>query len=62
MVVQQRLTNLQHELIKLYSTELGDDELVEVKKVLAEFFAQKAVKEADQIWDERNFTDNEMDS
>lgn len=61
-MVQQQLTNLQLEIIKLYSTEMERSELIELKQVLARFFAQKAVEEADQIWDDKNLTNQDMDS
>jgi hypothetical protein len=56
------MTNLQLEIVKLYSTEMERQELLELKQVLANFFAQKAIKEADKIWDEQNLTDDDMES
>lgn len=56
------LTNLQLEIIKLYTTNLNRQELLEVKQILSNFFAQKAIKEADKIWDEQNLSDQEMDT
>ena len=58
----QAMTNLQLEIVKLYSTEMERQELLELKQVLANFFAQKAIKEADEIWDEQNLTDADMES
>lgn len=55
------LSNLQHEILKLYSTDLKDAELKELKTVLADYFANKAIKEADKIWQERTYTENDMD-
>ena len=56
------LTNLQLEIIKLYSTGMKRQELFELKDVLAAFFARKAIKEADTIWDEQNLTNSDMDA
>ncbi len=56
------LTNLQLEIIKLYSTDLDAQELLDLKQVLADFFARKAIKEADKIWDEQNLSDQTMES
>jgi len=56
------LTNLQLEIIKLYSTGMKRQELFELKDVLAAFFARKAIKEADSIWDEQNLTNSDMDA
>lgn len=54
--------NLQQEIIKLYSTDLDYQELLSVKQVLADFFANKAIEEADKIWDEKNLSDQVMES
>ena len=56
------LTNLQLELLKLYGTDLADEELEEVRQLLARFFARKTVREADQLWDERGLTNEDMDA
>lgn len=56
------LTNLQLELLKLYGTDLADEELQEVKQLLARFFARKAIDEADRVWDERGLTNEDMDT
>lgn len=56
-----RLTNLQLELIKLFSYELNEKQLREVKDILAKYFADKAVHEADRIWKERGLTNDTMD-
>ncbi|MEZ4658631.1 MAG: hypothetical protein R2911_13755 [Caldilineaceae bacterium] len=45
---------LQQEIIKLYSTDLEYQELLGLKQILADFFAHKAIDEADKIWDEEN--------
>jgi len=35
------------------SDQLRQQDLVELKKVIANYFVQKAIKEADKIWDEK---------
>jgi hypothetical protein len=52
----QPLSNLQLELLKLYSTNLSQDDVIELKKILAHYFAQKEIKEADKIWDEKGLS------
>lgn len=54
--------NLQQELIKLYATGLDYQELVSLKQILADFFARKAIHEADKIWDEQNLSDQVMET
>ncbi|MCP4158248.1 MAG: hypothetical protein GY757_61680 [bacterium] len=56
----QRLSNLQLELLKLYSTNLSQNDIQEIKRMLAGYFAQKTIKEADKIWDEKGLTDEDM--
>lgn len=56
------LSNVQLELMKLYSTNLSDKELDELKHVLAKFYAEKAIAHANAIWDERGLTDGDMDN
>ena len=54
------LTNLQLELLKLFSTNLSEEELLEVKEVLAIHFAKKSMDQADKVWDEKGFTSKDM--
>ena len=55
------LSNIQMELIKLYSTSLSDKDLVELKDVLAKYFAEKAISKANEIWDQKGLTNDDMD-
>ena len=50
------LTNVQVELLKVFSRNLSDADLLELKKALADFFAKKAMDEADAIWQKNNWT------
>ena len=56
------LSGLQLELLKLYSTEVSPEELLEVKRLLARYFGRRAVESADRVWDEHQLTDEEMDA
>ena len=60
MVKQHPMTNVQLELLKIYSTDIPDDELFEMKNMLAKFFANKAIKAANNVWDEKNLTNDVM--
>jgi len=59
--LNQNFSNIQLELLKLYSTDIKDSELIEIKDYLAKYFAQKAINEADTIWDIKGFDDKQMD-
>ena len=61
MQFQMPLSNLQQEILKIYSHHLPDEQLLEIKNLLAHYFARKAINEADKIWDERGYSDELMD-
>lgn len=56
-----RLTNLQLELIKLFSYNLTEKQMLEIKDLLARYFAEKATHEADKIWETKGLTNDTMD-
>lgn len=56
----KQLSNLQLELLKLYSTNIDQDDLIEIKRMMARYFAQRAINGADKIWDEKKLTDKDM--
>ena len=50
------LGNVQMELIKLYSTNLNDNELLELKNILVQHFSRKAINEADSLLEKKGQT------
>lgn len=61
-MIPKSLTNLQLEILKLYSTNLSEDELKELKRLLAENYAKKAIKEANDVYTSNGLTDSDMES
>jgi len=59
--LQLPLTNTQLELLKLYATELSEEDLQELRDILANFYAKKSIQKADQLWDEKGLSDDDMD-
>ncbi len=57
----QPLSNLQQELLKLYSSNIADADLENVRRFLAKYFADKAIKEADSIWDKKEYNNQTME-
>jgi hypothetical protein len=57
-----KLSNVQQEILKLYSTELSETDLNELKSQLAHYYAHKAISQADEIWKEKGYTAEDMDS
>ncbi len=54
------LSNMQKELLKLYSTDIPDEQLNEIKLLLSNYFADKATQEMDKLWDENNWNNDTM--
>ncbi|HEY4196361.1 MAG TPA: hypothetical protein VGM63_12550 [Mucilaginibacter sp.] len=60
-VLNYPLSNVQVELLKLFSSNLTERDLIELKDLLSGFYADKAINQADVIWTERKLTDEDMD-
>ena len=58
--VQPPLSNVQAEFLKLFSAEIPESHLLELKKVMAKFLLDKARDRADAIWDEKGYTDEKL--
>lgn len=58
----QPLSNIQLELLKLYANNVSEKDLLAIKRLLAKFFMQKAIAEADKVWDEKGYTNETMDN
>ncbi len=52
---QQLPSNMQAELLKLYATGISDENLAEIKEVIAKFLFEKAQDKADKIWEEKKY-------
>lgn len=62
MVAQQSLTNLQLELLKVFSRPVSDDEVKSIQKMLSNYFAEKAMDLADNAWDKNGWTANDSNT
>jgi len=56
------LSNVQVELMKIYSTNISEPELHELKNLLAQFYAKKSIENANEIWGKNNLSNEIMDS
>ena len=55
------LTNMQLELLKMYSFQLSNDDLIEVRRMLAKFFYKKMVESANQDWEAKGYSTEIVD-
>ena len=56
----QKLSNLQLELLKVFSHDISEDELLDIRRMLAQYFMKRAVKGADKVWDKKGYTNEQM--
>lgn len=54
------LTNLQLELLKIFSFNLDNTQLLEIKDLLTKYFAEKATEEMNRLWEENKWSNNTM--
>ncbi|MCC6725228.1 MAG: hypothetical protein IT258_12010 [Saprospiraceae bacterium] len=59
--IPSTLTNLQLELLKLYALQLSNDDLIEVRRMLAKFFYKKMVESANKDWETKGYSPEIMD-
>lgn len=54
------LSNIQIELLKLYSVGISDENLLELKKIISKFLTQKMRDEADRVWIEKGYSEKNI--
>ena len=59
--LKQPLTNVQLELLKTFSYQLSNEDIIEFKKNIAAFFSNKLIKEANKVWDEKKFDESKVE-
>ena len=60
--IAKPLTNLQFELLKYFQYEVNERELLDIKRLLSDYFAQKAMDDMDKLWVEKDLSNDMMDS
>lgn len=55
------LTNLQLEILQMFRYELDEKQLLEIRDLLARYFADKATQEMDRLWEERGWSEETME-
>lgn len=60
MEATKGLTNLQLELVKLFSFEVSEDQLKELKQILVDYFASKITADMDKLFEENNWDESKI--
>ncbi len=55
------LNDQQLEILKLFSRELDEEDLREIKRLIIGYLAQKVSHLADEAWEKNNWSDEDMD-
>lgn len=55
------LNPLQLEMLKLFSRKVDNNDLMEIKRMIVKYFAEKAIREADEVWEEKGWTNETME-
>ena len=58
--IQPPLTNLQMELLKLFSRQLPEKDLLAIKDLIAQYLLERTFELADEEWEKRNYTIEEF--
>jgi hypothetical protein len=61
MEATKGLTNLQLELVKLFSFEVSEDQLKELKQILVNYFASKITEDMDKLFEENNWEEGKIE-
>lgn len=56
-----KLSNAQLELLKVFSRDLSDHDLAELRQILVSFFYDKLIHDADKAWDENKWNDSKVE-
>ena len=60
--IPAKLSPLQLELLKIYSFQHTEEDLIAIKKILANYFSQKLLKNVDEAVKKKNITDEDLKS
>ena len=64
MSSQSEITSLnkqQIELLRLFSKELSDNDLLEIKRLIVNYLSEKITTMSDEVWEKNNWTNEDMD-
>ena len=53
------LSNHQRELLKLFAKNVSEEDLIAIRQLIARYFAEKAMDLADQVWEEKGWTEED---
>ncbi len=61
-IVTNKLSNLQLSILQMFNYNLAEKQLLEVKELLAKYFAEKATEEMNLLWDKNKWDNSTMEN
>ena len=61
MEATRKLSNLQLELLRVFSFELSEEQLMEIRELLADYFANKVSAEMDALFEENQWGEEKIE-
>ncbi|TAN15113.1 MAG: hypothetical protein EPN37_10470 [Chitinophagaceae bacterium] len=58
--IHSPLSNVQAELLKLFPADISENDLLELRRVIAKFLLEKARNKADALWERKGYTDEKL--
>lgn len=55
MEATKRLSNLQLELLKIFSFDINEEQVKEIRTLLVEYFADKVTNDVDKLFEDNNW-------
>ncbi|GAB2777298.1 hypothetical protein GCM10027275_20400 [Rhabdobacter roseus] len=60
-ILKTPFTNLQQELLQLYARDVSEEDLVNIKELIGQYFAERLSGLADAAWDRNHWTQQDME-
>ncbi len=57
----RKLSNIQLELLKVFSFDLSEEQLKEIKDLLSKYFADKITNQMDKLFDDNNWGEEQVE-
>lgn len=54
-------SNIQQELLKMYTHQVSDEDLLNIRDIIGQYFAKRLSSLADEAWQKNNWTQQDMD-
>ena len=61
MSAARKLSNIQLELLKVFSVDLSEEQLKEIKDLLVKYFSDKVTSEMDKLFEDKNLGEEQIE-